>query len=284
MCKYKQSKEIQKAFKAQGVKLTLKEIDSRMNKLVVKFRVPVDEATRSVTNYFQKEKGVTISRSSPPADIVDLENEKWYTVKGRVVQLWDNTHNSIKQVGLIGDATGTVKFTSWASADAMELELDKSYKFSNVITSEFNGKMQIGINKKSEITETDPVEAKSSEDITFEGAVVSISNSSGLIKRCPECNCVLYKGMCSDHGKVEGVYDLRIIAVVDNGIDYVETVIGKDLTEKLTGMNLDAAIEMASIALDQGVVLGDYRRKLIGRYMTVTGSQPDRYLIAKEVQ
>jgi len=46
---------------------------------------------------------------------------------------------------------------------------------------------------------------------------VDVQSGSGLIKRCPECNRALVKGACGEHGKVEGVYDLRIKAVLDDG-------------------------------------------------------------------
>jgi len=43
-----------------------------------------------------------------------------------------------------------------------------------------------------------------------------------IIKRCPECNRQTKSGACAEHGKVEGIYDLRIKAVCDNGIEIRE--------------------------------------------------------------
>jgi replication factor A1 len=85
-----------------------------------------------------------------------------------------------------------------------------------------------------------PHVVQSKEDINirqqeeeFTGAVVDIQSGSGLIKRCPECNRQVKNGICGEHGKVEGVYDLRTKAGIDNGSEIRELLL--DAEQNLSG-------------------------------------------------
>jgi len=71
----------------------------------------------------------------------------------------------------------------------------------------------------------------------------------------PRMQPALVKGACGEHGKVEGVYDLRIKAVLDDGEKVQDILMNREITEAFTGITLDKAKEMATEALDQGVVL-----------------------------
>ena len=71
-------------------------------------------------------------RESELRNIVDLVGGQWVTIKGKVVQLWENSHETIEQAGLIGDPTGVIKFTNWTSADLADMEEGKSYMLKKV--------------------------------------------------------------------------------------------------------------------------------------------------------
>ena len=47
----------------------------------------------------------------------------------------------------------------------------------------------------------------------------------------------------------------------------------------MTGLTLESAISLAADALDQGVVLEEMKKLLVGKYYTATGSRVERYLL-----
>ncbi len=222
-------------------------------------------------------------RESELRNIVDLVGDQWVTIKGKVVQLWDNSHETIEQAGLIGDPTGVVKFTNWASADLPDMEEGKSYMLKNVVVNEYGGKVQIQLNRSSSIEELDEDIKIGTSTFIYTGAMVDIQTGSGLIKRCPECKRALVKGACAEHGKIKGEYDLRIKAVLDSGTSTQDVLINRELTEDLVGLSLESAIAMAAEALDPGVVLDKLKHELVGRYYTASGHKLDRYILTDSI-
>jgi replication factor A1 len=283
------AQEISARFSELGVEIPIGEIEERLDKMINKFKVPREEARRSVVNYFLKSYNIkrnefyTGQSESPLINISDVDDGKWANIRGKIVQLWDNTHESISQVGLIGDETGTIKFTIWESAGVSSVEEGKSYLLKNVVVNEWNGKFQLNVNKSSSIEILDEEIEVGNATVEFNGAMVDIQSGSGLIKRCPECNRALTKGACMEHGKVDGVYDLRIKAVMDDGNSIQDAILKRDLVEEITGMTLESAITLAADALDQGVVLEKMKDSLVGRYYSVKGSRVDRYLIVESI-
>jgi replication factor A1 len=223
------------------------------------------------------------AKESELRNIADLVGNQWATVKGKVVQLWENSHETIEQAGLIGDSTGVIKFTNWASSELPDMEEGKSYILKNVVINEWGGKTQIELNRSSSIEELDEDIKVGASISTYFGAMVDIQTGSGLIKRCPQCKRALVKGSCPEHGKVKGEYDLRIKAVLDSGTSTQDVLINRELTEELVGLSLDSAIAMAADALDPGVVLDKLKHELVGRYYTASGHKLDRYILANSI-
>jgi len=278
-------KEIQAQFAEQGVKLLAKDIDPRLQKLLVDFKVPADEAKRTVVNFFNRKHDIKVATggTSSDAKINDLKVGQWTNLRVIVNQLWESTSDSIAQVGLIADESGAIKFTSWTNAGMPEVEEDKSYLFKNVVVNEFNDRLQINLNKTSAIEELkESIEAGVTE-VSISGALVSIQTGSGLIKRCPECNRALVKGGCTDHGKIEGVFDIRIKGVLDDGTTATNILFDRAMTEQVTGWTLDKCIDRAAAALDNEIVVEEFRRALVGRYYIVAGPNFDNLLV-KEVE
>jgi replication factor A1 len=224
-----------------------------------------------------------VLRESELRNIVDLIGGQWVTIKGKVVQLWENSHETIEQAGLIGDPTGVVKFTNWASSELPDMEEGKSYMLKNVVVNEYGGKVQIQLNRSSSVEELDEDIEVGTSTFTYNGALVDIQTGSGLIKRCPQCKRSLIKGACQEHGKVKGEYDLRIKAVLDSGTTTQDIIINRELTEGLVGLSLEGAIAMAADALDPGVVLDKLIHELVGRYYTASGHKLDRYILADSI-
>ena len=284
------TKQIEARFLEMGVKVETGEIDKMLDQLINKFKVPPEEARRNVVNHFLKKHNIPkteffIPRAAPQVKASDIkEDGKWVTLRCKVVQLWETNHESLSQNGLLGDESGTVAFKKWTKANLPQVEEGKSYIFKNVATSEWQGRFSVSLNKTSEIIPI-PEDIKVGNTIVeFTGAIVDVQSGSGLIKRCPECNRALVKGACGEHGKVEGSYDLRVKAVMDDGEKVQDILMNREVTEAFTGITLDKAKEMATEALDQAVVLDVIKSKLVGRYYVVTGARLDRFILVNTIR
>ncbi len=284
------TKQIEARFQELGISLQTNEIETRLDQLINKFKVPPEEARRNVVNYFLKKHNIPkneffMPRATPQVKTSDIkEDGKWVTLRCKVVQLWDANHESISQTGLLGDESGTVAFKKWTKANLPQLEEGKNYIFKNVATSEWQGRFSVSLNKTTEIIPINEDIKVGNTVVEFTGAIVDVQSGSGLIKRCPECNRALVKGACGEHGKVEGLYDLRVKAVMDNGEKVQDILMNREVTEAFTGITLDKAKEMATEALDQAVVLEVIKSKLVGRYYVVTGPRLDRFILVDTIR
>ena len=207
----------------------------------------------------------------------------WVDLRVKVAQLWEATSDSISQSGLVGDETGTIRFVKWAKAELPDMEAGKSYLLKNLVTDEFSGRFSVKMNRTSQIEPLDIDIEIGSVAAEFSGALVDVQKGSGLIKRCPSCKRSLAKGVCSEHGKVDGTYDLRIKAVLDDGRRVQDVLLNREMTERLVGLTLDEAKQMAMEALDHEVVRTLIEGKLVGKYYTITGPRVDRYLLVETI-
>ena len=224
------------------------------------------------------------SRAAQAMKVVEItEPGLWVDLKVKVAQLWEANSDAISQSGLVGDETGSIKFVKWVKADLPNLEEGKSYLLRNLVTDEFQGRFSVKLNRTSQIEPLDVDVEIGSQAAEFSGALVDVQKGSGLIKRCPVCKRSLAKGVCSEHGKVEGTYDLRIKAVLDDGRRVQDVLINRETTERLVGLTLDDAKQMAMEALDHEVVRSLIESKLMGRYFSITGPRVDRYLLVETI-
>ncbi len=256
-----------------------------------RFKVVGPEAVRSVVSGILRAQGIKRpkgeggghkSNELVTVDEID-EADRWVNLRVKVVDLWHSDHDSIKQIGLVGDETGTIKFVSWAKADLALMEKDKCYSIENVVTNEFEERFSVAFTKNTTITEI-------SEDIVvgfttsdFSGVMVAVQNGSGLIYRCPMCNRAMQKGTCKEHGKVDGVRDLRIKGVLDNGVAVQSVLLNRERTEALTGITLEEAVSMAMEALDADVVAERMQGMLIGQYYTAAGQDMGDTILVESI-
>jgi ssDNA-binding replication factor A large subunit len=275
---------------SEQTEVTVEEVQERLENLVNEYKVPIDEARRSVTSHFAKETGVSreeLGGGSETASVAEIDApEEWITVEVRVVELWEPSSESIGQTGLVGDETGTVKFTSWEKSDVPELEEGATYRLENVVTDEFQGNMSIKLNSSTEVERVDAEIEVGEQEIEVEGALVAIQSGSGLIKRCPEegCTRVLQNGRCSEHGDVEGEFDMRIKGVLDDGKETYDVLLDREATERVTGIEMEEAKQEAMDALDTSVVTDRIESLLVGRYFRVEGPRVGRYVLGEEVE
>jgi replication factor A1 len=271
--------------------VSVEDVESRLRTLVEDYQVPVDEARRSVTNTYLDEAGMDrdelVGGGNEVRQIADIDApEEWIDITAKVVDLWDATSDAVAQVGLLGDETGTIKFTKWSKSDLQELDEGAVYELRNVVTDEYQGRFSVKLNRTTTIEEIDEDIEVGDDAVEVEGALVDIQSGSGLIKRCPEEDCtrVLQNGRCSEHGEVDGEFDLRIKGVLDDGEEVHEVIFDQEATEDVAGITLETAQEMAMDALDTSVVADEIREKTLGYYYRVSGPTLGRYVLANDVE
>ncbi|MEF8812546.1 MAG: replication factor A [Halovenus sp.] len=282
--------EIHEQFE-ERLDISVEDVEERLRTLVEEYKVPTTEARRSVINTYLDEAGMERDDlggggGNERVDIADIDSpEEWVDITAKVVELWDAQSDAVAQVGLLGDETGTIKFTKWSKSDLPSLEEGAVYDLRNVVTDEYQGRFSVKLNRTTGITELDEDVEVGDESAEVEGALVDIQSGSGLIKRCPEeeCTRVLQNGRCSEHGEVDGEFDLRIKGVIDDGMDVYEVIFDRETTAELTGIDLEEAQEMAMDALDTSVVADEMRERILGRYYHVVGPTYGRYVLADEV-
>ena len=282
--------EIHEQF-SDALEVDVDEIEARLETLVSEYRVPVEEARRSIISSYLDEADMEredlSGGSSQSASVAEIDApEEWLDLTVKIVDLWEPGAESIAQVGLLGDETGTIKFTKWAKSELPELEEGAVYRLESVVTDEYQGRFSVKLNSSTAIEELDTDIEVGDDSTEVEGALVDIQSGSGLIKRCPEEDCtrVLQNGRCSEHGEVEGEFDLRIKGVLDDGTEIHEVIFNQESTEELTGITLEEAQQMAMDALDTEVVVEEMRGEVLGRYYRVAGPTLGRYVLANDIE
>ncbi|WIV68578.1 replication factor A [Natrialbaceae archaeon AArc-T1-2] len=273
------------------LEVDLEDVEDRLATLVEEYKVPMDEARRSVTNHYLDEAGLEredlAGGGSDEVTVEDVdEPEQWIDLTAKVIELWEPRSDAVAQVGLLGDPTGTIKFTKWAKSDLPSLEEGGVYRLRNVVTDEYQGRYSVKLNSTTVIEEREEDLEVGNDTSEIDGALVDMQSGSGLIKRCPheDCTRVLQNGRCSEHGEVEGEFDLRIKGVVDDGIDAHEVIFDQEATEELTGLSLEEAKDMAMDALDTTVVADEIADEIIGSYYRIEGPTFGRYVLADDVE
>jgi ssDNA-binding replication factor A large subunit len=284
------AERIAERFSEHG-EVSVEDVEERLETLVDEYKVPMDEAERSVTSHFAKETGVSRDElgggGSELASVGEITTpEEWLTIEVKVADLWEPSSDSIAQTGLVGDETGTVKFTAWSKSDVPTLEEGETYRLENVVTDEFQGRMSVKLNSSTEVENTDKDIEVGDNEVEVEGALVSVQSGSGLIKRCPkeDCTRVLQNGRCSEHGEVEGEFDMRIKGVLDDGTETYDVLLDREATERVTGIDMEEAKQDAMDALDTSVVTDRMKSLLVGRYFRAEGPRVGRYVLADEVE
>lgn len=221
------------------------------------------------------------------------EGMGYVQVKGRVLSIEPKdvtVKGEPKRIfsGVIADASGKVQFTAWSDFKVKEGDI---LKISKATVKGWRGIPQLNFDERADVTKVkekfpsaeelsktavsmiSEISAKGgAADATVRGAVIEVRDGSGLIMRCPECRRALQKGTCKVHGRVEGLPDLRVKAIVDDGSGAVSAVIGRELTEKLTDTTLDECMERAKKSMNLDVVRDSMEEKLLLKVVTLTGN------------
>ena len=83
--------------------------------------------------------------------IEDIVPEKWVNLEATVLQLWDNNHPAIRQVGILRDDTGIVKFVSWNISNLPRIEEGVTYRFKAMPVTEYEKQYSVAMVATTEI-------------------------------------------------------------------------------------------------------------------------------------
>lgn len=257
-------------------------------------RVQVNFGERVQVERLPPEAMPTTKRTLRASTIADLKpNAGGYIVTARVLtaETREVTVREAKKTivsGTLADATGRIPFTAWHPFD---LKAGGAVRISGAYVKAFRGAPQLAFDQEAQVEflPQDAVPASDGlglapveiskllergggNDLCVEGTVLEVRPGSGLVFRCPECNRVAQKGACRLHGKVNGLPDMRIKAVIDDGTGSLSAVLGRELTERLLGRDLAAAQKMASEAMSVDVVEEELRGKLVATSWRFVGN------------
>ncbi len=230
--------------------------------------------------------------SSPASDVKigDIrEGMGSVNVTGKILSTESRTVNSRGETktvysGIIADETGKIQYSAWSD---FKLKNGEVLSIKNCYIRAWKGIPQLNIGDRAELERIESdiqVDAGSSVkavaeivriggglDITVEGFVVDVKNGSGLIKRCPECRRSVMNGTCVNHGMVEGVPDLRLKVVVDDGSGAIGAIINRIDTEALTGVTMGSAQGLAA-ARGEGIVAKELADRILMRRVRISGN------------
>ena len=234
-------------------------------------------------------QGAAPSSPLPVTNIRDL-SVGFASLHVKFVEEWESRSERMLQTGLLGDETGRIKFVLWKDDTKEKLEPGRVYHITNAKVDEYNGRLSVILN--SAVYEADDPAADIAVGTvldSYAGTIVQISGGSGLVKRCPVegCNRVLSRqNFCPIHEIQNNYnYDLRIKAVLDDGQKAYNVLMGREVTEALTGMTMDQAIDLASespLGLEE--VQAQFTEKLCGRYVRCFGNDFEGRILVKSAE
>jgi replication factor A1 len=238
----------------------------------------------------------------PPVDGDDIPlrkirdlggSDEGFRVEGRIVRLSTRsvtvgTEQRLIHEGLLADRTGSIAFTSWSDFD---LKVGEAVRLAGAYVRIFRNRPQLNLDERStaaridgtelpqpeEVLTTAPrsiaeiEEAGGGESIALQGVVVGLLPPSGLVYRCPTCRRAVTGGICSTHGAVEGVADLRGRFVIDDGTSSATVNAAREDTEKLWGVTLEEALSRLRDAPDPTLLEEHLFEATLGTRLTIRG-------------
>lgn len=208
-----------------------------------------------------------------------------YNLRAKVIQDFEAVHERMLQSGVLGDESGTARFVTWRQEGRDKLQLNKTYFIYYSLVDEYNGRPNINLTTATIVPDEADIIVPDGSGV-FTGVLASLSDSSGLIKRCSQtgCNRVLSDtSICPVHGlQAEFAYDLRIRGWLDDGHRALNLLVPREGTEALCGLTLDAARDMAEKNLTPRATYDYLSEILVGRYLSCKGREIDGRLIAQQ--
>ncbi len=213
-------------------------------------------------------------------------------VTGRILAIEEREikgEDGIKKMknGIISDGTGKMSFTAWSdfpykAGDAVDIKGARVRYWRNKAQLNIDDNSQVSSATK-ELPTIEELEQPSVMDIdtifrlsgvldvSVTGVVMDVKNGSGLIDRCPTCRKVLQEGVCSTHGEVEGVPDMRVKCVLDDGTGTMNVILNRYLTEEVLGMSMKEAMKIAMEKRNFSIIQKEVENRLLVRTVNIRG-------------
>lgn len=211
------------------------------------------------------------------------------SVRVKMVQEWEARSDRILQTGLVGDPTGTIKFTIWKEEGREPLVPETVYDIYYATVDEYNGRLSLVLNSGTVIPDEEAEIDVGAGGQAYTGAVVHVGQGSGLVKRCPVegCNRVLSRqNYCPIHEiQPEFRYDLRIKAVLDDGVTTKNILMQRETTESVSGISLEEAVDLAEDSpLGMDEVFLRVQSAVMGRYLDCHGREMDTTVLVTSAE
>ncbi len=193
--------------------------------------------------------------------------------------------------GIMGDETGKIRFTAWHDFSLKEGDV---IKIKGGYVRKWRGTPQLIFDENADVEKIDEeivmeekiiplykiVEAGGGIELIVEGVILDIRKDSGVIFRCPKCNRRIRNGVCEEDGEVEGVPDLRVRALLDDGTGAVDVIFNREISERLLGKSMEEYLRIAKEAMDYGIVYEEIFDKLAAKPVRVKGdSMPSDFIV-----
>jgi replication factor A1 len=193
--------------------------------------------------------------------------------------------------GEVADPTGRCRMSCWQEPPFTEADLPVIVKITGARVRAWQGIPDITVDsaEQIELLDSPPWEkdldlsenvvevelntltsGASRVGISTVGTIVSVRDDSGLIRRCSDCKRVLREGACVTHGEQEGVEDVRLRMVLDDGSATLSLIVNRDACLALLSSTEDE-IKDRIIADGQAVFVQSLRERMLGRRLTAIG-------------
>ena len=155
---------------------------------------------------------------------------------------------------------------------------------SRILTSKKNDKEHGSLVNIEAIHTNQPNQSRKDRELNeIQGIIVDVPRY-GLIKRCSDCSQIIEKGICREHGKVKGIYDLYIEAILFDGFSEHIIMIEKPIMENLLKINLDQCIKIAEEYLDMSIIREMIKKQMFGRFYLIEGIYLAEGMKAKSIE
>ncbi|RLM94327.1 replication factor A [Haloarcula sp. Atlit-7R] len=281
----------------EGVDADVGQLEEDIRTNATEYGLGLEEAVRTVANNRLPSDGdinpFAGSSDDPVISLADLEEEHeaaddgeaaWVTIEAaQVMSTWVPDHDSIHQKAEIADETARTVVTVWNGDGQPTFEEGDVVRLENVPTDEYQGRYSVNIAPGQSVVEQTDAEISPADDTeSVSGRVVRVQD--GLIKRCSaeDCSRTLRNGRCSEHGDVDGDYDLRLKVTLDDGVETHEINFNREAVEDLMDTTLEEQKGIAQDELDSDIPGENMAEELLTGHMMVEGPEMYGYILAEE--
>jgi ssDNA-binding replication factor A large subunit len=101
------------------------------------------DMTSAVVRVFEELQ--TAPGGTVPIDALEDVDRKEVSIEGRIETLWDPSHPSIAQVGLIADDSGQTRITIWEASDAPWIEEGEQVRIHRAARNWYEGRVSLAV-------------------------------------------------------------------------------------------------------------------------------------------